>query len=302
MANSQHVTTRHTEAIPASQETAYFFRFPLELRRQIYSELIPNLPVKSGGSCDFNLSLRKNKESCGLPMLRTKRKIYDEMSEVMYESVAFHVLVNGPNHHLKKRNIKFCKKDYYGVSDLPGYFRRIKHLSIIIVLDGTCHSHSFRCASHAASQLTRSPPDPPLYPDPSNPEQPLALVSKPSEFFSPSGPGSLQTLTVYYRFAHGVYSLPAAPSIDEGIPAEANILTDWGNGVRETLELNMHPLRRICVSGDIKILPGLHPKVLLGLDPWGLFKPAMLKVNVEYFKLLEKEMRDIRKSRQSEAV
>jgi hypothetical protein len=186
-----------------------------------------------------------------LPLLRTNRQIYHEMLELWYKSTKYCV-------SLRENNLLFANKKFGWISNLPPGFRFIKCLSLTIRLEYLSLDHVRKLDRWESRVL----------------QMRLTQVQEIGDFFSTSGPGSLRTLNSTVLPVHTFF-------------AELERTAKRREAIRECLDFNLHPLRKICVSE--RVLVG-RPSGRGLLGCFADHRADVISVMEEYFKWLEKEI------------
>jgi hypothetical protein len=199
-------------ARPANQHlTSPFMELPLELRRHIYSYLIPNVRVTTESRDQAsNYELRIDGDRCYPTFLETNRQIYHEMADQWYSSTWYDLL-------LSKNTLRFANMSRLSTLDLPSGFRYITKLSLTIRLE------FHRCEDDYTG----------LGPLPWNAKQYLSMRNEVAKYFSPSGRGNnLHVLEIDVT----------------GAPLYFRLMADdkyWKDSIRKGLGFHLHPLRKM---------------------------------------------------------
>jgi hypothetical protein len=174
------------------------------------------------------------------------------MLELWYKSTKYCV-------SLRENNLLFANKKFGWISNLPPGFRFIKCLSLTIRLEYLSLDHVRKLDRWESRVL----------------QMRLTQVKEIGDFFSTSGPGSLRTLNITVLPVHTFF-------------AELEKAANRREAIRECLDFNLHPLRKICVSERVSVG---RPS---GRGLLGCFaadqKRDVVSVMEEYFKWLEREM------------
>lgn len=238
-----------------------FMQLPVELRRHIYSYLVPNVAVVvENRHHPWGNVLRKDGDRCYPALLRTNRKIYYEFVEQWYSSTWYHLLVT-------RSVIRFSNRNKPLTLDLPWGLRCITRLFLTVRLESP---------SDEKNQTTWK-----AHPS-------LDLIEKIAAFFSPSGPGNhlrelhlhiTNTINYFFRMAYS---------------EDYSSRPDWENSVRQGLESNLQSLRKIRAS-EALVGGELH----LGMFPYNpQLRPPSFQEYIDgvvsicrgYFSLLGEEI------------
>jgi len=237
----------HDPTYPQHVESP-FVNLPVEMRTLIYSYLVPKNMVPSWIS---KAKLRSLKMDSALPLLRTNRQVYHEILELWYSSTSYCV-------YLKENDLFFANKKFGSISSLPPGFRFIKCLSLIIRLEYQSLDHARKLDGWKSKVF----------------QMRLNQVKEIGDFFSTSGPGSLRTLNITFLPLNRFF-------------AELENAANRREAIREGLDFNLHPLRRICVSERVSVG---RPRGRGLLGCFADHKTDVISVIEEYFKWLEREI------------
>lgn len=244
---------------------------PVEIRLLIYSYLIPNATVPSGSWKDkweqygVWVRLRHDRKPCRLALLQTNRTIYYEMVELLYSSPCYSLW-------LEKNNLRFVNRYFSSVTSLPFGFQFITSLSLTVKVAGRSldyiRDHEKLGYSSEKEAL-----------------QHLGLVESISKFFSSSGPGSLQNLSLGLHFGPTFFLFLFLPMDCIKVRPPPDLVRTT---IRKSLEFNFDSLRNIRVSRGITMDEIMPQCAISGC--YGKFMEDVIAVKAEYFDLLEKEI------------
>jgi hypothetical protein len=207
--------------------------------------------------------LRHDRKPCRLALLRTNRKIYCEMIEFLYNSTCYSVW-------LEKNNLYFVNRDFSSVTSLPFGFRFITCLSLTVQVAARSldyiRDHEKRGYSSEKEAL-----------------QHLGLVKGISDFFSSSGPGSLQNLHLRLHFGPQFFLFFFHDAVRNPPAQDLVHTTVW-----KRLEFNFDSIRNIRVSRGITMDEIMPRRAIDGC--FGQFRQDVEAVKKEYFDMLEKEI------------
>jgi hypothetical protein len=244
---------------------------PIEIRLFIYSYLIPNATVPSGSwkeeweQYGVWVRLRHDRKPCRLALLQTNRMIYYEMVELLYSSTCYSLW-------LEKNNLRFVNRNLSSVTSLPFGFQFITRLSLTVKVAGRSLDYIRDHESLGYSSEKEA-------------LQHLSLVTEISNFFSSSGPGSLQNLHLRLHFGPTFFLFLFLLMNPLKTPPARDLVrtTIW-----KSLEFNFDSLRNIRVSRGISMDELMPLRAIDGC--FGQFKEDVIAVKTEYFDLLENEI------------
>jgi hypothetical protein len=248
-----------------------FMKLPVEVRQFIYSFLIPDMLVttKTRGEKHKKLErerLRRDREPCCAALLRTNQKIYYELVEQWYTSTRYCILLDG-------NILRFAYQEFPLALGLPFGFRFLKRLDLTVqfIRYGSPHSLSEITEYRTQEQQKEA-------------QQHPEILEGISNYFSPSGPGNLQDLRLYIVCGPQYFSSHVLETIGpNGLP-----IAERRAFIRESLKLNLHSLRKIRVSGSVRVI-GMRGEFSVK----GYFEEAtedVIRVQKEYFNRLETEI------------
>jgi len=233
---------------------------PVEIRQLIYPYLNPNTKITSGtNKYDDWVPLEREGEPCSLALLQTNRQIYHETVEILYKSATYCAWLN--YNHLRP-NLRFVNRDFASIPSLPFGFRFITSLSLTV--------RSVDLWSEESPNRS-FPPEHPY-------TQYVSLATGLADFFSPSGPGNLQTLELTI-WLQPMYFLILGPNKLVPNPRD----TIW-----KSLEFNFHVLRRIRASRSVRLNEFKGRNSMIQCP--GRARVEALAVKREYFDSLIKEI------------
>jgi hypothetical protein len=235
-----------------------FMNLPVEIRLLIYSFLNPNTRIASGTRYfDIWVPLEREGEPCSLALLQTNRQIYHETVESLYKSATYSAW-------LTYNNLRFVNRDFASIPSLPFGFRFITSLSLTVrSIDlGLWCEKGPQCSFPPEHAYT----------------QHLKLATGFADFFSPSGPGNLQTLELTI-FLKPMYFLILGP---------CKLVPNPRDTIWKSLEFNFHLLRRIRASRSVRINEFKENRSMTNC-PGGV-KNEVLAVKREYFDSLIKDI------------
>jgi hypothetical protein len=160
--------------------------------------------------------------------------------------------------YLQENDVFFANKSFGSISSLPLGFRFIKCLFLTIRLEYLSLDRARKLDNWESRVLQKR----------------LTQVKEIGDFFSPSGPGSLKTLDIAILPLHTFF-------------AELETAANRREAIRGCLDLNLHPLRKICVSERVSVR---RPRGRGLLGCFADHKKDVISVMEEYFKWLEREI------------
>jgi hypothetical protein len=259
--------TTNRQVLPENLDSP-FMRLPTELRLLIYSHLIPDMLVTTTEEYDKNTKarLRRDKEPCCPALLCTNRKIYHELVKKLYSSIALCI-------RLESGSLRFANQAFPMPLSLPFGFRFLRRLDLTVrfIKYGSLHS---------LNQITKYKTEV----DQKEALQHLTLLEEISNYFSPSGHGTLQDLKLY--IVCGPFYFRSQVLGDEG--HDSLSAPEQQSLIRASLKLNLHPLRNIRVSGSVRVI-----EIRGGVSNLGCFgnvKGDLIKIKQQCFKRLESKI------------
>ena len=166
--------------------------------------------------------------------------------------------------YLKENDLFFANKRFGSISSLPLGFRHIECLTLTIRLEYLSLDYARKLDNWESKVL----------------QMRLNQVKEIGNFLSTSGPGSLKTLDIAVLPLHTFF-------------AELETAANRREAIRECLDFNLHPLRKMCVSERVSVG---RPRGRGLLGCFGDHKTDVISVMEEYFKWLEREISGSRTS------